>query len=114
MSVTRAQVVVALRRLMDVSPDVIPLKGWLHGCDDGRWHKGPFCETGPCSRRLEWADLARRVMTRCLAPRLLVFPCARCQGYTDTLRDGLCLTCKTRPWQNGYYRNPEEVQAWKP
>ena len=66
-------------------------------------------------RRALCLCLIRRLSDRrCLAPRLLVFPCARCQGYTDTLRDGLCLTCKTRPWQNGYYRNPEEVQTWKP
>lgn len=70
---------------------------------------------------LEWTRILRLMESeeqhrreRDLRFRLLVFPCARCQGYTDTLREGLCLTCHTRPWQDGRYRNPEEVQTWKP
>lgn len=45
---------------------------------------------------------------------LLVLQCERCEGWTDTLKWGKCLSCGSRPWQNGSYRSGEEVLAWKP
>lgn len=45
--------------------------------------------------------------------RLLVLECARCRGWTDVLKERLCLWCHARPWEAPALFTLEEIVRLK-